>query len=95
VRLFAKLAIDAARGGDDLYTTSLMALADSLSDPERARLVQARDAALRAITSSPTGSIGGRARCPSGSPMGAARYNYLLKPRAPPPLRCLPDSDAR
>ena len=46
VRLYARLAIDAARGGDDLYTTSLMTLADSLSEPERARLVEARDGAL-------------------------------------------------
>ena len=31
VKLYAQLAIQAARGGDDLYTTSLMTLADELS----------------------------------------------------------------
>src|SRR6266498_3777535 len=79
VRLFAKLAIDAARGGDDLYTTSLMALADSLSDPERARLVQARDAALRAIHEFADWLDRRQGTMPDWKPMGAARYNYLLK----------------
>src|SRR6185312_4246631 len=49
VRLYAQLAIDAARYGDDLYTTSLMALADSLDAAQRARLVAARDGAITAL----------------------------------------------
>jgi uncharacterized protein (DUF885 family) len=79
VRLFAKLAIDAARGGDDLYTTSLMTLADSLSDSERARLVQARDGALRAIHEYADWLDQRQGSMPDWKPMGAARYNYLLK----------------
>src|ERR1700704_3480924 len=43
VQLYASLAIEAARGGDDLYTVSLMTLADGLSTAEHARLVKARD----------------------------------------------------
>ena len=35
VKLYASLAIDAARGGDELYTVSLMTLADKLSPTER------------------------------------------------------------
>jgi hypothetical protein len=49
VKLYAQLAIQAARGGDELYTTSLMALADELSASERKRLVKARDNALKAL----------------------------------------------
>jgi uncharacterized protein (DUF885 family) len=79
VRLFAKLAIDAARGGDDLYTTSLMTLADSLSDSERTRLVQARDSALRAIHEFADWLDKRQGSMPDWKPMGEARYNYLLK----------------
>ena len=49
VALYARLAVAAARGGDDLYLTSLMALAGDLSPPESAALIQARDAALEAL----------------------------------------------
>jgi uncharacterized protein (DUF885 family) len=79
VRLFARLAIDAARGGDDLYTTSLMTLADSLSGAERARLVTARDGALRAIHQYADWLDRRQASMPDWKPMGEARYNYLLK----------------
>jgi len=79
VRLFAKLAIDAARGGDDLYTTSLMTLADSLSDSERTRLVQARDSALHAIHEFADWLDRRQGSMPDWKPMGAAQYNYLLK----------------
>lgn len=78
VRLFAKLAIDAARAGDDLYTTSLMTLADSVSDSERARLVTARDAALRAIHDYADWLDRRQGTMPDWKPMGEARYNYLL-----------------
>jgi uncharacterized protein (DUF885 family) len=49
VALHARLAAASARGGDDLYTVSLMALAGQLSPEERAELVQARDGALAAL----------------------------------------------
>lgn len=78
VRLFAKLAIDAARGGDDLFMTSLMTLADSLSESDRARLVTARDAALRAIHDYADWLDQRLAVMPEWKPMGVARYNDLL-----------------
>jgi hypothetical protein len=49
VKLYASLAIQAARGGDDLYTVSLMTLADYLSAAERKRLITARDSAVNAL----------------------------------------------
>ena len=79
VRLFARLAIEAARGGDELYTTSLMTLADSLSEPERARLVKARDGALAAIHGFADWLDRRQDTMPDWKPMGEAHYNYLLK----------------
>jgi uncharacterized protein (DUF885 family) len=79
VRLYAKLAIDAARGGDDLYLTSLMTLADSLSDAERARLVRARDGAVRALHEFADWLDARRPTMPDWKPMGEANYNYLLR----------------
>ena len=49
MRLYAQLAIEAARGGDDLYTGSLMTLAEGVTGPQRARLERARDGALKAL----------------------------------------------
>ena len=49
VKLYASLAIQAARGGDDLYIVSLMTLADDLSATERKRLITARDSAVKAL----------------------------------------------
>jgi uncharacterized protein (DUF885 family) len=79
VRLFAQLAIAAARGGDELYTKSLMTLADSLSDPERERLVRARDSALAAIHQYADWLEGRLGTMPAWKPMGKANYEYLLK----------------
>jgi uncharacterized protein (DUF885 family) len=79
VRLFAQLAIAAARGGDELYTKSLMTLADSLSDPERERLVRARDSALVAIHQYADWLEGRLATMPAWKPMGKANYEYLLR----------------
>ena len=79
VQLYAQLAIDAARSGDDLFTTSLMTLADSLPDVERADLVRARDSALAALHGFADWL---EARLPTlipWRPMGEANYNYLLK----------------
>ena len=79
VRLYAQLAIDAARGGDDLYTTSLMTLADSLNAGERARLVGARDGAIRALHEYADWLDARKATMPGWKPMGEANYNYLLR----------------
>lgn len=79
VRLYAQLAIDAARGGDDLFTTSLMTLADSLGDGERGDLVRARDSAVLALHGFADWL---EARLPTmvaWRPMGEANYNYLLR----------------
>ena len=95
VRLFAQLAIDAARGGDDLYTTSLMTLADSLSEPERARLVKARDGALAAIHEFADWLDRRQGTMPDWKPMGEAQLQLPAQARAPPALRCNADRDAR
>ena len=79
VRLYAKLAQDAARGGDDLYNTSLMTLADSLSDGERERLGRARDGAIRALHDYADWLDARKATMPDWKPMGEANYNYLLR----------------
>jgi uncharacterized protein (DUF885 family) len=78
-RLYAELAIDAARSIDSLFNDSLMTLARDLSPGERNDLVKSRDAALV--------SIHGFAdwldkRLPGMvpfKPMGEENYNYLLK----------------
>lgn len=79
VRLYATLAIEAARGGDDLYTASLMTLADELNATQRKRLVKARDSALAALHSFADWLDAGQAKMPDWKPMGEARYNELLK----------------
>jgi uncharacterized protein (DUF885 family) len=79
VKLYASLAIDAIRGGDELYTVSLMTLADQLSTPERKRLAAARDGALKALHAYADWLQAGLAKLPEWQPMGAELYNYLLK----------------
>ena len=79
VKLYAQLAIDAAKGGDDLYTQSLMVLADSLSPVERARLVTARDGAIAALHDFADWLDKRKPTMPDWKPMGVARYEYLLK----------------
>ena len=79
VRLYAQLAIDAARGGDDLYNTSLMTLADSMSDSERERLVTARDGAIRALHEYADWLDARKTTMPDWKPMGEDNYNYLLR----------------
>lgn len=78
VKLYAQLASEAARGGDDLYTKSLMTLADSLSDSERARLVNARDGAITALHDFADWLDTRAKSMPDWKPMGEANYNYLL-----------------
>jgi len=79
VKLYASLAIEAIRGGDELYTVSLMTLADDLSAAERQQLVTARDAALGALHGYSDWLASGLSRMPDWQPMGEANYNYLLK----------------
>jgi uncharacterized protein (DUF885 family) len=78
VKLYAQLAIAAARYGDDLYTTSLMTLADSLKPADRTRLVNARDATLKALHDYADWLEAGSKTMPDWKPMGEANYNYLL-----------------
>lgn len=78
VKLYAQLASEAARYGDDLYTTSLMTLADSLNDGERARLVRARDGAVKALHDFADWLDARSKTMPDWKPMGEANYNYLL-----------------
>jgi uncharacterized protein (DUF885 family) len=79
VKLYAQLAIEAARGGDELYTASLMTLADELSASERKRLVKARDNAVQALHEYADWLDAGVARMPDWKPMGEQTYNHLLK----------------
>jgi uncharacterized protein (DUF885 family) len=79
VKLYASLAIEAARGGDELYTVSLMTLAAGMSPTERKRLGGARDAALKALHDYADWLQGGLPKMPDWQPMGEAQYNYLLK----------------
>jgi uncharacterized protein (DUF885 family) len=78
VRLYASLAIEAARGGDDLYTGSLMTLAQDIPAAERKRLVRARDAALKALHEYADWLQSGMAGFPEWQPMGEAAYGELL-----------------
>jgi uncharacterized protein (DUF885 family) len=78
VSLYASLAMEAARGGDDLYLGSLMTIADSLTPDERARLVRARDAAIRELHGFADWLEQRRPQMPAWKPMGEANYNYLL-----------------
>ena len=78
VRLYAQFAIDGARGGDDLYLNSLMTLADSLPANERAELVSARDAAIKALHEYADWLQSRLKGMPDWKPMGEAKYNYLL-----------------
>jgi uncharacterized protein (DUF885 family) len=79
VKLYASLAIEAARGGDELYTVSLMTLADMLSSTERRELMQARDGAVKALHEFADWLNAKEPQMPAWQPMGEAKYNYLLK----------------
>jgi len=79
VALYARLAAASAKGGDDLYTGSLMALAGDLSAPEKEALVQARDGALEALHGF-AGWLEERIpRMAAFAPMGRARYDEYLR----------------
>ena len=79
VKLYASLAIEAARGGDELYTVSLMTLAEGMSPAERKKLDMARDAAVKALHGYADWLQAGLPKMPDWQPMGETQYNYLLK----------------
>jgi uncharacterized protein (DUF885 family) len=79
VKLYATLAIAEVREGDDLYTKSLMTLADQLAQPDRRRLIKSRDAALAALHGYADWLSAGLAAMPDWQPMGEDNYNHLLK----------------
>jgi uncharacterized protein (DUF885 family) len=79
VKLYASLAIEAAREGDELYTVSLMTLADHLSTSERRRFTRARDAALAALHAYADWLEAALPQMPDWRPMGESQYNYLLR----------------
>ncbi len=78
VRLYAQLAIESARGGDDLYATSLMTLADGLTPAQRTRLERARDGAIKALHEYADWLATHEKSMPDWKPMGETEYNYLL-----------------
>jgi uncharacterized protein (DUF885 family) len=79
VKLYAQLAIQAAKGGDDLYTTSLMTLAQGIPAGERKRLEKARDGAIKALHDY-AGWLEARVdQMPDWTPIGETAYNHLLK----------------
>ena len=79
VRLYAQLAIDAVRGGDELYTKSFMTLADSLTPAERQRVERARDGAVAALHEFADWLAARLPTLPAWRPMGEATYNRLLR----------------
>ena len=78
VKLYAQLAIAAARHGDDLYTKSLLALAAGLDEVNRTRLLGARDGALKALHEFADWLEAREQAMPDWKPMGEAQYNLLL-----------------
>ena len=78
VKLYAQLASDAARHGDELYTKSLMTLAEGLTASENARLVKARDGAVAALHEFADWLDARAKTMPDWKPMGEAKYNDLL-----------------
>ncbi|HKC63109.1 MAG TPA: DUF885 domain-containing protein [Pyrinomonadaceae bacterium] len=79
VRLYAQLAIEAARSIDSLFQDSLMTLARTSSPAEKDDLVKARDAALKSIHDFADWLEGRLQGMVAFAPMGEANYNYLLK----------------
>ena len=79
VKLYASLAIQAANGGDDLYTQSLMTLAEGIPAADRKRLEKARDGAIKALHDYAGWLQSGLDKMPDWTPLGEAAYNHLLK----------------
>jgi uncharacterized protein (DUF885 family) len=79
VALHARLAIAAAREGDDLYLKSLMALAGDLSPAEARALVTARDGAIAALHGFADWLEKRLPRMAPFVPMGRTRYDEYLR----------------
>ena len=79
VALYARLAAEAARRGDDLYQDSLMTLAADLSPAEKQALIEARDAALAALHAYDAWLEERIPKMPAFAPMGRANYDHYLK----------------
>jgi uncharacterized protein (DUF885 family) len=80
VRLYARLAIDAARSTDGLLNESMMqTLGHDLSGDERDALVAAKDTALRALHDYADWLERRLPGMVPFSPMGVANYDYLLR----------------
>jgi uncharacterized protein (DUF885 family) len=79
VKLYARLAIRAARSIDGLFTGSLMTLAVDMPADERQVLIQARDEALRALHAFADWLERGLPAMVEFAPMGEREYNELLK----------------
>ena len=78
VALYARLAVESARGGDRLYTDSLMTLARDLSGGERDALVKARDGALAALHGFASWLEERIPQMAAWAPMGRAHYEEYL-----------------
>ncbi len=79
VALYARLAAQAARGGDDLYMTSLMTLAVDLSPDEKQALVEARDGAVAALHAYAAWLEQRIPKMAPFAPMGRANYDLYLR----------------
>ena len=79
VAIYARLAAESARGGDDLYQASLMTLAKDLSPVEKQALVEARDAALAALHSYAAWLAERIPKMAAFPPMGRANYDLYLR----------------
>jgi uncharacterized protein (DUF885 family) len=79
VRLYARLAIESARAMDGLFGPSLMTLAGGLSAAERLDLEDARDRALAALRDFAGGLEKRLPEMTEFSPMGPAKYEWMLK----------------
>ncbi|HKQ98071.1 MAG TPA: DUF885 domain-containing protein [Candidatus Polarisedimenticolia bacterium] len=79
VRLYARLAAESARSIDPLFNESLMVLAQDLPPADRAALVQARDAALKALHGYADWLDANQAKMVEFRPMGEKAYNEILK----------------
>jgi uncharacterized protein (DUF885 family) len=79
VKLYAQLAIDSVRSIDPLFKDSLMILATDLPANEKQNLVEARDAALKAIHGFADDLEKQLPTMVAFKPMGEANYNYYLE----------------
>jgi len=79
VKLYAQLAIAAARSIDSLFNESLMTLAAGLAPEEKARLVKARDEAVKSLHGYADWLEGRLDSMVPFKPMGEENYNYFLR----------------